>query len=525
MFVFDQLKSLGKKFFNWLWNDFLGIVREMRLSYLPPLLIYFAAGVSGFTGIVESFFVKENLGVSAAFLAGLAFWAGLPWVFKMPLGHLVDIFWRHKSVFVYLGAALMMAALLIMVGLTGEASWITSFLSPEKWYVLAAILSPIGFVMQDVVADAMTVEAVPLFTPDGKKFNKDQLQRMHVNMQTLGRVSVILGSAIVAGAGGWLATILPYKTIYEIALVIPLISVIGVILGSISIRRRKKVLLNHGFSPAETAKMTNTDVQTTPPNWKILAGSVIFVLAAILLGASKTAYNEEIVFVASLALVAYLIFQLVKNIGQNKRREIVGIAIIIFVFRSMPTFGAGSSWWQIDMLGFNESFLGTLRQISSFLAIFGMLALRGWMARKPLPYLVVFLSIAGVLLTLPFIAMFYGLHIWTMQHFGFGAKTIALVDTMAESPLGQVAMVPMLAWIAKEAPAHQKATFFAVFAAFTNLALSASSLLTKYINKIFVIERGQYEQLGHLMITVSVIGLILPILTVLIFRPRDLKKK
>ena len=51
-----------------------------------------------------------------------------------------------------------------------------------------------------------------------------------------------------------------------------------------------------------------------------------------------------------------------------------------------------------------------------------------------------------------FIGTFYGLHDWTRATFGFGARTIAVIDTMADSPLGQVARVPMLAWIAREAP-------------------------------------------------------------------------
>ena len=101
---------------QWLRHDFFGIVREMRLSYMPPLMVYFAAGVSGFTGIVESFYVKQELGLSAAFLAGLGFWAGLPWTLNMPLGHLVDLFWRQKAFFVYIGAALMTASLLITGG-------------------------------------------------------------------------------------------------------------------------------------------------------------------------------------------------------------------------------------------------------------------------------------------------------------------------------------------------------------------------------------------------------------------------
>ena len=77
-------------------------------------------------------------------------------------------------------------------------------------------------------------------------------------------------------------------------------------------------------------------------------------------------------------------------------------------------------------------------------------------------------------------------------------------------------MVPMLAWIAKEAPKNQKATYFAVMAAFTNLALSVSNLATEHINKIFVIERGQYDDLGMLMITVTILSLILPILTLVL---------
>lgn len=58
-------------------------------------------------------------GLFAIFLAGLGFWARLPWALKMPIGHLVDLFWRRKALFVYFGALLMAFSLLIMVGLTG----------------------------------------------------------------------------------------------------------------------------------------------------------------------------------------------------------------------------------------------------------------------------------------------------------------------------------------------------------------------------------------------------------------------
>ncbi len=508
---------ITSRIWTWFTRDFLGIFREMRWSYLPPLMVYLAAGISAFTGIIESFFVKEQLGLSAAFLAGLAFWAGLPWALKMPLGHLVDLFWRRKAAFVYFGATLMALSLLIMVGLTGHTQWMASFLPVDTWYIISVLLSPVGFVLQDVVADAMTVEAVPTVDDTGTRIADDKLQRMHVTMQTLGRIAIIGGSALVAGLGGWLASILSYEIMYKWSLIIPLISVMGVTLGSWTTRRRRRQLRQEGFSAAEIDDMLQANDNRTDPNWYILGGSGVFVIMTLLLGLSALQLKKEIIFAGSLAIIGYLIFQLVQEMAPAKRREIISIAVIIFVFRAMPSFGPGAQWWQIDVLGFDEAFFGTLRQIASLLAIAGMFALRSWMGRHPVPYLVVFLAVYQTIMILPFIGMYFGLHEWTEAHFGFGARTIAIIDTMADSPMGQVAMIPMLAWIAKEAPRDKKATYFAVMAAFTNLALSASQLGTNYLNKIFIIPRGQYDELGTLMITVSVMALILPIITVLIF--------
>ncbi|MBA2723634.1 MAG: hypothetical protein H0U56_12245, partial [Methylibium sp.] len=70
---------------RWTDRNVLGLGREMRWSYLPPLMVYVAAGISGLTAIVGTFYVKERLGLSAEFLAALGFWATLPWSLKMPL--------------------------------------------------------------------------------------------------------------------------------------------------------------------------------------------------------------------------------------------------------------------------------------------------------------------------------------------------------------------------------------------------------------------------------------------------------
>jgi len=56
---------------EWVKGAFIEIFRQLRWSFLPPLMVYFAAGISGLTAIVGTFFVKEYLGLSAAFLAAL----------------------------------------------------------------------------------------------------------------------------------------------------------------------------------------------------------------------------------------------------------------------------------------------------------------------------------------------------------------------------------------------------------------------------------------------------------------------
>ncbi len=508
-------------FWRWLMKDFFGIIREMRWTYVPPLMVYLAAGISGFTGIIESFFVKEELGLSAAFLAGLGFWAGLPWALKMPFGHLVDLHWHRKSMFVYLGAALMAGSMAIMIGLTGHKTFMATIMALDKWYVIATLVSPVGFVLQDVVADAMTVEAVPSYDENGVKIPQHEFERMHITMQTLGRIAIIGGSAIVAGVGGWLAMSISYYSMYKLSLIIPVISVLGAIIGVWNVRRLRIHYRNSGCSEEEICELMRPEVCNMKPNWYILGGGIVFVVISVTLGMSQLAAKKEVIFFASLAIVIYLMRHLLKDIEPLKRRDIIGIAIIVFVFRAMPGIGAGASWWQIDVLKFDEAFFGTLRQISSILAIIGMFALRGWMSRRPIPYLVIFLSVYATLMMMPFVGMYYGLHEWTEKIFGFGARTIAIIDTMADSPMGQVSMIPMLAWIAREAPLEQKATYFAVMAAFTNLALSASSLGTNYLNEIFVVGRGQYGELGKLMITATVIGLVLPVATVIIVNRRN----
>ena len=130
--------------------------------------------------------------------AALGFWAGIPWALKMPLGHLVDLLWRWKGWLVGIGAALLATSLAIMAALIGNREAMTASMSAETWFVLSALLAPVGYVLQDTVADAMTVEAVPLVDEQGRPFPPPTRKLMHTTMQTLGRVAIISGGILVA---------------------------------------------------------------------------------------------------------------------------------------------------------------------------------------------------------------------------------------------------------------------------------------------------------------------------------------
>lgn len=529
----------------WAWTEanIIDLGRQMRVTYLPPLMVYMAAGISGLTSIVGTFFVKDYLGLSAEFLAMLSFWAGVPWALKMPLGHLVDLLWRWKSFLIFVGAGLIAASLGIMWGLIASPAMMRQYLSIEAWYVVGALLAPIGYVVQDVVADAMTVEAVPLVDDAGQPYEDTAIKLMHTTMQTLGRVAIVGGGIAVSLANIVMfhgvesmtpaAKVGVYTSLYKMAMLIPVISIFGVLCGALLRYRHARALRRAGFSRQDITNLLAQREEAPQVNWWILGGSLVFVVFTLITGFSQIPLNQEIIFVGSMAIVVLLMTRLLKALSPPARRALLGTAVIIFVFRAMPTPGDGATWWQIDLLGFDEQFLSTLSLIGAILALCGMFIFRRFMAERSMAYVVGFLTVVGTVLALPLVGMYYELHEWTAALTGgvVDARFIALVNTSLESPLGQVAMIPMLAWIANSAPPNLKATFFAVMASFTNLALALASLGTKYINQIFTVTRevrdattntitipANYSQLGMLLITVLLIGVLMPMLTILLMQ-------
>ena len=114
----------------------------------------------------------------------------------MPLGHLVDILWKFKSVLVILGALVMAASSIIMYCLIQYKLEMINIFNAETWFVISSLLAPIGFVLQDVVADAMTVEAVPKIDQNGKEIDFNELKSI-INLLAITPIELIRKNEVI----------------------------------------------------------------------------------------------------------------------------------------------------------------------------------------------------------------------------------------------------------------------------------------------------------------------------------------
>ena len=471
-------------------------IRAFRLAYVPLLTVYFAYGTLGLIDVTRDMWVKESLTLSPAELAAIGVWLSLPWTVKMVFGELVDsvpIFGSQRTAYVLIGAAFVAGGLITLAGAAGM--WLT-VLPPDGLFVLGSVLMVIGTVIQDVVADALSTEVVSRQDATGNPRPDDEVRAELGMVQVLGRLTVTTGVLAVAGLSGWLAYVVGRETVFLLGLIVPAVSVGGILLRRPGTAERR------------------------PIDWRILGGGLAFGVAVLALALTDVPFNQEIIFVLSMAVVCAMLVFVTRELDLRTRRSILFVTIIIFAFRATPSVGDGFFWWTLDILKFDEAFYGTLRQTSAIVGLVVLWLLAKQITEYSIAKTLFWIAVLGTIIALPNVGLIYGLHEWTAQRFGFGARTIAIIDTATGSPFAQLSMVPLLTLIAYYAPAGQRATWFALMASLLNLALVAGQLQTKYLNQMLTVGRGDYDLLGPLMITVVVLGLALPLAAIALFGRR-----
>jgi MFS family permease len=475
---------------------FLTPIRAMRLRYLPLLMIYYAYGALGLVGIAQAFWIKEALTLSPAQLAAIAVWLTLPWTIKMVFGQLADsvpVLGSQRRAYVFIGACLVASGMVILAGAAG--GWIT-VMSKNALYVTSQLLITVGVVLQDVIADAMTTEVVERTNHDGSPKPEAEVQRELGLVQVLGRLALWSGILSVAGLSGWLAQIYSFETVFLLGLIVPVVSMTGALIVRLD-------------TP-----------ETKPIDWRILGGGILFGVAVLAIGLGGVPLGQEIVFLVSLTVIALMLYRVAEEVDEVHRKRIFYAALVIFLFRSTPGVGEGYRWFTIDVLGFDEAFYGTLAQIGAALSLAGAWLFSDVITRAPIAKVLLWVTIIGTILSLPNIALALRLDLWTEQTLGFGARTIALVDTTVASPFAELSMIPALTLVAVNAPAGRRATWFALMASLMNVALVAGQLETKYLNLLFQVGRGSYANLPPLTIAAVVIGFVVPVAGILAFGKR-----
>ena len=266
--------------------------------------------------------------------------------------------------------------------------------------------------------------------------------------------------------------------------------------------------------------LVKTDtIERRPTDWRILGGGLAFGAVVTALGLLDVPHNQEITFVISLAVIGFMLTRVTAEISHETRMKIFYAALIIFFFRAMPSVGDGYRWFLIDQYGFDERFFGTLNVIGTALTLIVAWFLSDAITRMRMTSVLIWLSVAGTILALPSLLLVFHQGVaWTEANLGMGAHSLAIIDTATTSPLVNLGMIPLLTLTAIYAPAGHRATWFALMSSFMNLALVAGELGTKYMNHIFVVERGNYAALPSLTVWVMLIGVVVPLSAILLLR-------
>jgi hypothetical protein len=439
----------------------------VRLAYLPVLVTYFCYGASAITGIAALYFQKDTLHLTPAEVAGIGFWLGLPWSMKMVVGVASDVYpilgSRRRS-YLILGG---------LCALLGYALLATA-VHTRTGYLAMMILVTVGFMVQDVVADALSVE----IAADDAEIGQ---------IQTLGRMALLVGGISVGYLSGLLAGLLGSRAVFAIAMTLPALVCVSALLVPARVEARP--------SPAE-APVAGGPLDGGNARL-VMGGGLAYAAFGVALETLSVPFAQELVLVVSAAVIVFLL----RRVGLS--RQVAVAAFVIFLFRAMPGVGQGYNYWAIDRLGFDQHFLGILAQVSAVVSLAGLIVFRKPITERPVSFTMFWVIVAGSILYIPSIGLFYGANEWI----GVTPRTFAFIDTTISAPLAQLTMVPMLVLIAKAAPRGAEATMFAIMASLMNLALSASELGTRYLNEVFAVTQQDYSALGRLMIAVGVIGL------------------
>ena len=137
------------------------------------------------------------------------------------------------------------------------------------------------------------------------------------------------------------------------------------------------------------------------------------------------------------------------------RRELWAVAGFTFFWAFSPSFGPAFFYYETDVLGFSQTFIGVLSSLGAAASIVGAWAYARLSQRHSLKRLIVWSIGAGVLGTLAYLV--------------YRGPVSGIAITVVFGAIGMTAQLAFLDLAAKACPRHAEATFFALLMSVYNL--------------------------------------------------------
>ena len=452
------------------------------------LVVYFVQGALGLARLSTTFYLKDDLHLSAAEVAALGGVITLPWLVKPLYGFVTDSYpflgYRRRS---YLAAA----------GAVGCASYLalSAGLPTAPQTVGALVLGSAAVAVSDVVADSMVVErarAIGLGTAVAHDDDDDDAadaapalteasdaalpeltlttdaqareeNKASGTLQSLCWSSRAVGSLSSAYFSGAALQALGAKTVFGISSILPLLVT------------------------AAAVFVDEPRVEEAPDE----------------ADADDEASSQLEVAKAQVALLWSAL----------SRREIWQPALFVGFFLATPSADSAFLYFLTDDLGFSQEFLGRVSLGGSVASIAGITIYQRYLRSVRVSQLLLWTTLA----CLPFGLLQLALVTHANRQFGLPDSWFAFGDDVVLSVLGEFAHMPTLVLAARLCPAGVEGTLFATLMSLYNAAGTLGSEVGAALTAALGVGTdGNFENLALLVVLCQLSSLLpLPFLGVL----------
>lgn len=440
---------------------------NLLLRILPILTIYFLIGFAAIDAVTSTFYVRDMVPLGSDQLIEIGIWMGLPWSIKLVFGSIIDNFYilgNNRKSYIHLGSTFFLLGQLFFLSFVYYSD-LRSYLGDYALLVTSGLLTTLGIVFWDIIADTLSVDVAR----DSEEIGK---------VQVLGRGSQMVGGLLAALITGPLAASFEAFSVFSLKLVFPAL----VALSTVFFLNPKKL---KGITEAPRVG-----------DYRALVVAFLFLLVCVI------SRSQEVIVAVQTIVILYLLYLLLRNMERKAATYFVGVLTALFLFRAAPGVGPVYEWWTTSQLGFDQNFLGLLKITGSIAGVGALLLFGKKLRTGNISLSLSSMALVGVLTLLVPIAVYF--RYVDLDH----VRYLFIADNALAHAVGILSMIPLGIVIAENAPLHRRALYMSVTASFMNVPLVAGDILSKKLNKIFPVTRLDFSQLGQLLISVLILGLM-----------------